>query len=229
MIGIIGAMDLEIEALEALLTDKKTEKYAGITFSSGVLFGQKTVLAVCGIGKVFAAMCTQAMILKYAPAAIINIGVAGTLTEKLDVGDIALAESLVCHDMDTTALGDVRGLISGLGLVNIPTDKTLTDCLYGSCRAEGAKVLRGVIASGDRFVASKEEKEEIGRAFNAIACEMEGQAIGQVCFSNGVPFAVMRSISDSLTGGAMDYERFKYMAAERTARAVKRLMIRLNG
>ena len=118
-IGIIGAMRVEIEALAAAMENPKTEVISGIEFRSGILCGREAVLAVCGVGKVFAALCAQTMILRCGVDAVINTGVAGTLSGELSIGDIAVAADVVQHDMDTSPLGDPVGLISGLNIVHM--------------------------------------------------------------------------------------------------------------
>ena len=122
MIGIIGAMHIEVETVKSLMENKVSETVSGMEFVSGTLFGRKIVVAVCGIGKVAAAMCAQTMILKYSPECIINTGVGGSLDPELHICDVVIAESLVQHDMDTSPLGDPVGLISGINIVNIPCD-----------------------------------------------------------------------------------------------------------
>ena len=121
MTGIIGAMKIEVETIKSLMQDKQSEVISGVEYVTGTLHGKKIVTAVCGIGKVAAAMCAQTMILKYAPARIINTGVGGSLSEKLAIGDVAVAESLVQHDMDTSPLGDPVGLISGINATGLQT------------------------------------------------------------------------------------------------------------
>lgn len=106
MIGIIGAMHIEVETVKSLMENKVSETVSGMEFVSGTLFGRKIVVAVCGIGKVAAAMCAQTMILKYSPECIINTGVGGSLDPELHICDVVIAESLVQHDMDTSPLGD---------------------------------------------------------------------------------------------------------------------------
>ena len=128
-VGIIGAMQIEVEALCAAMENTETETVGNMTFVLGDLRGKRVVCAKCGIGKVFAAMCAQTMILRYAPACIINSGVAGTLSETLSIGQIALAEQVVQHDMDTSPIGDPVGLISGINIIYIPTDRTVTAAL----------------------------------------------------------------------------------------------------
>ena len=221
MIGIIGAMELEIARLREMMDEKKEEQISGVRFTVGRLFGRPAVLAVCGIGKTFAALCAQTMILRYNPEMIVNVGVAGTLTDGLSIGDMAIGSFAVCHDMDTSPLGDPVGLLSGINIVHIPADPALGEALEASAAACGLTVRRGTIATGDQFISSGEQKSRIRDSFDAIACEMEGGAIGHVCFVNGIPFAVLRAISD---GGdeeaSMDYPTFARMAAENSVRVL---------
>ncbi len=216
-IGIISAMRIEAEGLVSQMTESTSETVSGIEYRSGILMGKRCVVAVCGVGKVFAAMCAQTMILKYSPDIIINSGVAGTLTSKLGMADIAIAESLVQHDMDTSPVGDPVGLISGINIINIPCDSEASSLLY-SCAEGRARAALGVIASGDRFIADSESKERIAGFFGAIACEMEGAAIAQICYVNKVPLCVMRAISDGGDESAgTDYPTFVKTAAERAS------------
>lgn len=220
-IGIIGAMSCETEALKAMLSDSATEKISGIEYHSGKLFGKDVVIATCGIGKVFAALCAQTMILRYSPDIIINTGVAGTLTGKLSVCDVAISSDVVQHDMDTSAIGDPVGLISGINIINIPADKMLCQAVEEAAEKAGLNCVIGTIASGDVFVAYEERKSYIKETFGAIACEMEGASIGQVCYVNSVPFVVIRAISD---GGdesaAMSYDKFVAVAAKNSIKLV---------
>ena len=227
MTGIIGAMHVEVETIKSLMENKTAEKIGGVEFVKGTLHGKDIVIAVCGIGKVAAAMCTQIMILKYSPDRIINTGVGGSLSTKLAIGDIAVAESLVQHDMDTSPLGDPIGLISGLNMVNIPADKAVADLLLKGIKTlENVKGLSGVIASGDQFIASDEKKKFITENFNAIVCEMEGASIAQVCYSNGVPFGVVRAVSDCADGSShMDYGEFLPVAAANAAKLIEFVVV----
>ena len=219
MIGIIAAMNVEMDGLRAHMESPVSETVSGVEFVRGVIEGREVVTAVCGIGKVFAALCAQTMILRYAPEAIINTGVAGTLTDELSIGNLAVSACVVQHDMDTSAIGDPVGLISGINMIEIPADKALTERLCAATQAIGVKTLTGCIASGDQFVASPGRKTFIADTFSAIACEMEGAAIGQVCYVNHVPFCVLRAISDSADGSShMDYPFFAQMAAEQSVR-----------
>ena len=219
-------MKIEADAIRASLANTTTETVSGVEFTRGNLHGKDVVIAVCGIGKVFAAICTEAMILKYAPALIINSGVAGTLTDALSIGDIAIAKTLVQHDMDTSPLGDPVGLISGINIITVPADEKLSALLAECVRDMGSKCVVGTIASGDQFVAAKEKKDEIRSKFDVIAAEMEGGAIGQVCYINNIPFAILRTISDG-EGGGMDYAQFVVKAAEVSIAVVQKFIARV--
>ena len=221
MIGIIGAMKIEIEKINEAMEEKREARVSGILFTSGKLYGKDVVTAVCGIGKVFAAICAEAMILKYEPDIIINTGVAGALADDLDIGDIVISESVLQHDMDTSPLGDAVGLISGINIINIPSDEKLAEKVK-NCVSGFAKARLGVIASGDKFIASEVDKARIKTLFGADACEMEGGAIGHAAYVNGVKFVVVRAISDKAhEHSAIDYPAFAKKSAEICAEAVK--------
>lgn len=227
-LGIIAAMTIEAELIIASMEEPKTEVCGGITYTVGKIGQTDVVCAVCGVGKVFAAMCAQAMIVKYAPDCIVNTGVAGTLTKELSIGNVAVARAVVQHDMDTSPLGDPVGLISGINIIEIPASADLGDKICAIAGASGVKTLLGTIASGDRFVASAETKKYITDNFGAIACEMEGAAVGQVCYVNKVPFVVVRAISDDADGGACDdYPAFARRSAEVSAKIIVELAKRI--
>ena len=224
-IGIIGAMEPEVEAIIATLEERKSETVSRITFYTGKI-GEKTVaVAKCGIGKVFAALCAEIMILKYNPDLLVNTGVGGALASGITTGDIVIAGDLCQHDMDTSAIGDPVGLISGLNLVYIPADKTLCDTLAAASVSEGLHTVVGTVASGDLFVAKAEDKARIKEQFNAAACEMEGASIGQVAYTNGVPFAVLRAISDG--GDGMEFSEFAPLAATRSVKVTREFVKKL--
>jgi adenosylhomocysteine nucleosidase len=226
MIGIIGAMKVEMEDLKAMLSDPQTETVSGIDFTSGKLGETPVVLAVCGVGKVFAALCAQTMILRYSVEALINTGVAGTLCRELGIGDVAVSSDVVQHDMDTATLGDELGMISGLNLVYLPADAALAELAKHTVEAKGIRCKVGTIATGDQFLCKQERKVWIHRTFHAIAGEMEGGSIGQVCYVNKVPFVVIRAISDDADGNAPEnfsafVEQTAKTSAEVTAAMVK--------
>jgi adenosylhomocysteine nucleosidase len=189
-----------------------TEKYSGVTYVVGNIGDQSVVAAVCGVGKVFAAICAEAMILKFQVDCVINIGVAGTLCKELGIMDMAVADQVVQHDMNTSALGDPIGLLSGLNQIFLPSDDKMRSLLCSCIKEKGISYKVGTIATGDLFLHKETQKALLHERFGAIACEMEGGAIGHVCHVNEVPFAILRSISDG-DGGSMDYETFAEKAA----------------
>ena len=218
MIGIIGAMDIEIEHINSQMTDKKETIISNIVYTTGKIGKNEVVTAVCGIGKVFAALCAQTMILAYKPDAIINTGVAGTLTDKVGVLGTVVASGLVQHDMDTTYFGDPKGLISGINIVEFPCDDALAQKV---CENIDGGYIRGIIASGDAFIADDKKKKDIAVTFNAVACEMEGAAIAHVCYVNKIPVCVVRTISDGADGDqVLSYEAFREKAAEKSANII---------
>ncbi len=211
-IGVIGAMQMEVDNLKEAMEDIRTDVYSGVTYISGTVYGQEIVAAVCGIGKVFAAICAEAMILKFRVDYVINIGVAGTLCKELGVMDVAVADQVVQHDMNTSALGDPIGLLSGLNQIFLPSDEKMRKLLCECLQERGIRYRVGTIATGDLFLHKPTQKALLHERFGAIAGEMEGGSIGHVCYVNEVPFAILRSISDG-EGGAMDYETFAEKAA----------------
>lgn len=216
-IAIIGAMDSEVNGLISMLREAKTEKCGSIVFHTGELLGKRVAIAKCGIGKVFAAMCAEAMIVKYSPALLVNTGVGGALAKGISPTDIVIASELCQHDMDTSALGDEVGLISGINKIYFEADCRAVNILSAAAEEKGYKHHIGRIATGDRFVADYATKQLIKDRFDAKACEMEGGAIAQTATVNEVPFAVIRAISDSADGEAsMEYMSFLPIAAERS-------------
>lgn len=215
MIGFIGAMQLELDGIRERMTDKSSVVISGIEYVSGRLEGSEVVTAVCGIGKVFAAICTQTMILRFAPDVVINTGVAGAVSDKLRIGDVVVADRVVQHDMDTSPLGDPVGMISGIDQVFFDTDATVSRKLSEILEGLGVHTVSGTVATGDQFICSSEKKKYLGDTFGAVSCEMEAGSIGHVCTVNSVPFAILRAISDNADEGAVsDYPSFARSAAE---------------
>ncbi len=225
MIGIIGAMDIEVEHFREVMEGPEIITVSGIDFYRGTIEGSPVVVAKCGIGKVFAAICAEAMIIHFRPQVIINTGVAGGLSPDLNIADIAVATGVVQHDMDTSPLGDPVGLISGIDKVVIPADKYYGDKLIAAAVELGLHCVTGIIASGDTFVATDLQRSRIRDSFDAIACEMEGAAIGQVCYVNRVPFVILRSISDSSSNSAtMEYPEFVKIAARNSFAVLQKML-----
>lgn len=214
-IGIIGALDDEVREIISLLDGRNTETVGGIEFNTGKLYGKNVVIARCGVGKVFAAICAEAMIIKYSPELIVNSGVGGALDKSLRPLDIVFADKLVQHDMDTSPIGDPIGLISGINRVYFETDERAREILTEAAKEQGINYLVGTVATGDKFISEKADKDRITELFGASACEMEGGAIAHTAFVNGVPFMVVRAISDSADGDAcMDYPTFLPIATK---------------
>lgn len=212
-IGVIGAMQIEIDNLKKSLSNQSTEIISGVEYVKGEIDGVEVVAAVSGVGKVFAAICAEAMIITYKVDMIINIGVAGTLCKELGVMDVAVASQVVQHDMNTSALGDPVGLLSGINQIFLPADEKMVKVLSECLEEKQIHYQVGTIATGDIFLHRPEQKALLHERFKAIAGEMEGGSIGHVCFVNHVPFAILRSISDG-EGGTMDYETFAEKAAQ---------------
>lgn len=199
------------------------------TFISGKLFGKDAVLAVCGPGKVNAALCAQSMILTYHPEWVLNLGVAGSGEEGVGIGDMVIATCAVQHDMDTSPIGDPVGLVSKINLVEIPCDAALRQALVQAAASlQDTKVHEGVIATGDQFINKAEVRSAIHARFHAKAVEMEGGAVAHACYMHGVPCGVLRSISDGANGQSdMDYPTFTKLAASHSQQVVEQLLLHL--
>lgn len=214
MLGIIGAMDTEVNALKAKVTGKVVTKIAGVDFVCGTIENVMVCIAQCSPGKVNAALCTQAMIDKFSPDMIINVGVGCSLSSDVVIKNIVIATDVCQYDMDITALGEPRGFINGLNRIKIETDSELSELLARAAIICGEKIHRGTVASGDTFIASDRLKQNLNSEFDAICGEMEGGAVGHVCAANNIPFAVLRSISDGGDENSIiDYPTFKEIAA----------------
>ncbi len=227
VIGIIGAMEVEVDLLRSHLTNRETFERAGMTFDRGLMGEMPTVIARCGVGKVSAAMCVQAMVDLFAVTHVVNTGVAGSLDASINIGDLVVSVDAVHHDMDVTALGYEPGQVPGLEVRAFAADEGLRTAVAkaASVAAPEAAVYEGRVASGDLFVAEPQVKEAIRATFGARCCEMEGAAIAQACWLNGVPFAIVRAISDKADGSdVMDYPTFEAQAAQRCAAIVERLL-----
>ena len=228
-IGIIGAMDIEVQALKEMMDNPQVEKISSVEFYSGKIMNIDTVVAVAGVGKVNAAVCAQTMILKYAPDYIINTGVAGGLSPELEIGDIAVADKVCEHDMDTSPVGDELGFITGINKVYMECDKDIVKLMCDAANAvDDIKAISGTVASGDQFIASDAQRNFIKENFNAIAAEMEGASIGHVCTMNGVKFGVLRAISDGANSDSVvDFPTFTKMAVKNTVEIIKNMFEKL--
>ncbi|MEE0875335.1 MAG: 5'-methylthioadenosine/adenosylhomocysteine nucleosidase [Ruminococcus sp.] len=224
MIGIICAMQIEADGILALAQNTREETINDLRFISGTLNGKEIVTVVCGVGKVNAAMCAVTLINRYAPELVINSGVAGALSPLVSIGDMVIATKTVEHDMNTTALGDKQGEISFPdGKVTYFVCDKNASSLLAECARElpETKTAQGIIASGDIFVSDRRKRLLINDRFGAVACEMEGAAIGHVCHCCRVPYAVLRAISDDMDENkGVDFVRFCALAAEKTVAVI---------
>lgn len=215
IIGIIGAMDEELELLLKNIKLERTEKKASMEFNFGELYGKNVVIVRCGIGKVNAAVCTQILIDDFNVDSVINVGIAGGIGKDIFPGDIVIAENLVQYDMDTSAFGDKIGQIPRLDTYDFKCDDKLVELAKKACESFEKNFFTGRVATGDQFVADIEKIKWLSEDFGAAACEMEGGSIAQVCYLNKVPFVVIRSISDNANNGAhMDFEKFTPIAVK---------------
>ncbi len=230
VIGIIGAMKVEVDLFARNMTDVAVETVGMLTFMTGKLDGHPAVVAVAGIGKANPAVCTATMILRYSPEIIINTGVAGALDPVLDVGDTAVADAAIEHDLNYGAIGDPRGSIffpDGTSGIVIPTDREIADGLCAAAEAEGLHVLRGTVTSGDEYDSYPEVKAAIRAEFgdDVRVCEMEGAAIVHVCRLFGVRCGILRSVSDRADGSAeTDYFKFVESSACIAATVLRRFI-----
>lgn len=215
-IGIIGAMDIEVSQICSKIENCSTDTVTGTDFHYGKINGKDVVVAKCGEGKVNSAIITQNMILKYNPDFIINTGVAGGLHPDMKVLDVAIAEDVCQHDFDISPLGYEKGFVPRVENVKINCDKTLNSIIRDSAKTVcNSQIFNGTIATGDIFVSSDEQRENIKKHFSPIATEMEGGSIGQVCLLNNKKFTVLRVMSDCADGNAdMSFEEFAPKAAE---------------
>ena len=219
MIGIIGAMDKEVEGLKVVMTDISEEEIAGINFIKGEINGVKCVVARCNPGKVNAAACAQIMILKYQPKMLVNSGVAGGIGKNVHIGDLVVGSACVQHDVDTSPLGDPVALIPGINIIEIPCDEKISTLIAEEAKGiYDGQVMMGVIATGDQFISDGKKCLQLNADYNASACEMESGSIAHVCYINKVPCAIIRSISDNANDeGSVDYLTFVDYSAKKAS------------
>lgn len=228
-IGIIGAMQEEVEILKNEMNVSETADFSSMKFYEGQLWAQNVVVVTCGIGKVNAAVCTQILINQFKVDRIINVGIAGGLREDIYPGDIVIADSLVQHDMDATFFGDALGQVPRLETFDFKCDETLiANAKKAVDKIEKSNTFIGRVVSGDQFIHEASKLQSLHDTFDAYACEMEGAAIGQVCYLNGVKFVVIRSISDNaINGSHMDYEKFSQLAIKNSVGLLKDMLIEM--
>lgn len=226
MIGILCALDKELELLQAQIEAPEARKLSGYEYIVGSLRGRKVVLCKCGVGKVNAAVCAQTMIMTWPLKLMINSGVAGALREPFEIGDICVARDLVQHDVDTSAVGDPVGFVSTVNQTYFRcAEWAVSSIIRAAQEVEDVRALPARIASGDQFITDQQTKDRIIRLFDASACEMEGGAIAQVCLVNEIPCCILRAISDGADdGAALTYAEFAERAAHVSAKAMIRYL-----
>ena len=227
-LGIIGAMEQEVETLLGLLENKREAVHTGSTYYEGSLDGMDVVVVQCGIGKVNAALCVQILCDCYGVTHVVNTGIAGSLCAELDIGDLVISTDAMYHDVDCVHFGYTMGQMPGMP-VTYEADKKMAELAFAAAEAVNPGHTRmGRVASGDQFVAVKELKEKIIAVTGALCTEMEGAAIAQAAYRNEIPFVIIRAISDKADDSAeMDYPTFERIAAHRCAAVTQNFASRL--
>lgn len=226
MIGVIGAMDVEVARLKEQMEQVTILQKAGMEFYRGILNGNEVVVVQAGVGKVNAACCTQCLIDHFGVDCVINTGIAGSLQAKIDIGDVVLATDAVEHDMDAVSFGYPLGQIPGMQEFSFPADEKLRKVARECCERVNPdiQVFEGRVLTGDQFVAEKEKKQWLVDQFQGFCTEMEGAAIAHAAHLNGVPCLIVRAISDKADDSAsQDYPTFEKKAVEHSVRLIYEL------
>ena len=215
-IAVIGAMQPEIELLKGRLNNRESHSFGAFEIHCGELHGKRIVLTLSGIGKVNAAAATATAILKFSPDCVINTGSAGGL------GDVVIGSETAHHDVDVTAFGYAIGQVPQLPPAFASDHALVTAAERAAAAFPNAAVRRGSIVSGDRFVHSSEAVAVIRKNFPDVqAVEMEAAAIAQTCAQFGLPFVVIRAVSDAADEKAdVSFDEFLQTAAVHSAEMV---------
>lgn len=224
-LGIIGAMDIEVATLKEKMEAISVCTHAGSAYYEGILEGCPAVVVQCGVGKVNAAICAQILINLYGVTHIVNTGIAGSLCVDLDIGDLVISRDAIHHDFDLRFWNRPIGQVPGMDVTAFPADAALMEAAFAAAEAENPGHTKiGRVASGDQFICSKEQKETIIANTAALCAEMEGASIAHTAYRNGIPFVIIRAISDKADDSAdMDYPTFEAIAARRCANVTSRL------
>lgn len=226
-LGIIGAMDEEVMTLKERMDIKEVRGIASLEFYIGTLNNTSVVVVMGGIGKVNAAMCTQLMIDCFHVDAIVNTGVAGALSDELEIGDVVISSDIVQHDMDATAFGYAIGQVPRMDVFSFKADEHLISIAERAADVlpQSINVYVKRIVSGDVFVAGKEKKNWLVDKFDGFCTEMEGAAIAQVAHINKTPFIIIRSISDKADDSAeMNFDEFVTLAANNSCKMIEKML-----
>ncbi len=229
-IGIIGAMDEEVNILKSRMKDAVVKNIASMEFCEGTLNGKNAVVVRCGIGKVNAAVCTQILADLYQVSAVINTGVAGSLRNEIDIADIVLSTDTLQHDMDATGFGYEPGVIPRMDSSIFQADEKLMNLAKEVCTKviPEVGVHTGRIVSGDQFISDSSKKQWLVDQFEGYCTEMEGASIAHTAYLNQIPFLIIRAISDKADHSAeMTYSEFEEIAIGHTVKLLEGLLERL--
>jgi len=228
-LGIIGAMAVEIATLKENMVEMKQTERTGMVFYEGKLQGVDAVVVQSGIGKVNAAVCTQILCDCFGVTHVVNTGIAGSLLAELDIGDLVISRDAIHHDFDLRFWGRPIGQVPGFDVTAFPADEKMMDLAFAAAEAVNPGHTKiGRVASGDQFICSKEQKEKIIADTQGICAEMEGASIAHAAYRNGVPFVIIRAISDKADDSAeMDYPTFEAIAAQRCAQVTMTMASKL--
>ena len=227
MIGIIGAMDEEVEQIVAVMDIEREETKAQMTFKAGKLAGKDVVIVRSGIGKVNAAVCTQILVDDFGVDYVINTGIAGSLKNEINIADIVISDDVLHHDMDATIFGDPAGQIPRMDTLSFPADEKLVKKAVAANEKANPDIhtFTGRVVSGDQFISDKDVKERISSLFHPMCVEMEGAGIAQAAYLNKVSYVIIRAISDKADNSAtMDYPTFEKKAIAHSVRLMKELL-----
>lgn len=226
-IGIIGAMEVEVDTLKARMQVEKVVHKASMDFYKGTYKDKNVVIVRSGIGKVNAGICTQVLVDCFGVDAVINTGIAGSLRAKIDIGDIVISTDALQHDMDATGFGYDKGVIPQMDTSVFVADEMLRKIAKEACERVNMDihVHEGRVVSGDQFISDQSVKNEIFNQFSGYCTEMEGAAIAQAAYLNQIPFVIIRAISDKADGSAeMDYSTFEAKAVEHSVNLVDAML-----
>ena len=230
-LGIIGAMDVEVALLKEKMENTVTATHAASVYCEGTLEGVPAVVVQCGVGKVNAALCAQILVSVYGVTHIVNTGIAGSLCADLDIGDLVISKDAIHHDFDLRFWGRPVGQVPGFNVTAFPADEKMMAFAQDAAENVNPGHMKiGRVASGDQFICSKEQKEKIIADTGAVCAEMEGASIAHAAYRNGVPFVIIRAISDKADNSAeMDYPVFEAIAARRCAQVTMAMARKLGG
>ena len=224
MLGIIGAMNEEIDIIKNDMKNITEEKIGNIVFIRGNLYNHEVVLVESGIGKVNSSITATLLIYKYNVDYVLFSGVAGSTDEELSIGDVVIATDLIQHDMDVREFGLEKGQIPRMNEWKFQPSEKLLD-ISKEINLGEHKILYGRIISGDQFISGKQNKINLGKEFKALCVDMESASVAQVCYQLGKEFLIVRSISDSVTDETiMEYSEFVHLGAENSKKIIESLL-----